>query len=116
MLQALGTIWFRFLQKKSKKKIHACVSLKTEGKNLFFKHVPDDDRLPTHGLSTDTTHDVFWPDGPFNNNSPDAESTSPNRRFFTLRITERVCDTNIKYSANRNWIKYTGTPLGLKRK
>ncbi len=27
MLQALGTIRFRFLQKKSKKKIHACVPL-----------------------------------------------------------------------------------------
>jgi hypothetical protein len=28
VLQALGTIWFRFLQKKSKKKFHACVPLK----------------------------------------------------------------------------------------
>ncbi len=54
-------------------------------------------------------------DGHFNNNSPDAESTRPNRRFFTLRIIERICDNNIKYSANRNWIKYTGTPFGLKR-
>jgi hypothetical protein len=27
VLQALGTIWFRFLQKKSKKKFDACVSL-----------------------------------------------------------------------------------------
>ncbi len=45
-------------------------------------------------------------DGPFNNNSPDAESTRPNRRFFTLRITERMSDTNIKFSVNRNWVKY----------
>ncbi len=29
MLQALWTIWFRFLQKKSKKKFHACVPLIT---------------------------------------------------------------------------------------
>jgi hypothetical protein len=28
VLQALGTIWFRFLQKKSKKKFHACVPLR----------------------------------------------------------------------------------------
>jgi hypothetical protein len=27
VLQALGTIWFRFLQKKYLKKIHACVPL-----------------------------------------------------------------------------------------
>jgi hypothetical protein len=30
MLQALGTIWFRFLQKKFFKKFHACVPLKIE--------------------------------------------------------------------------------------
>jgi hypothetical protein len=30
-LQALGTIWFRFLQKKSKKNFHACVPLKGFG-------------------------------------------------------------------------------------
>ncbi len=33
MLQALGTIWFRFLQKKSKKKFHACVPLISPGGN-----------------------------------------------------------------------------------
>ncbi len=37
MLQALGTLWFRFLQKNSKKKFHACVPLMIEVKiNLFF--------------------------------------------------------------------------------
>jgi hypothetical protein len=31
MLQALGTIWFKFLQKKSKKNFHACVPLREGG-------------------------------------------------------------------------------------
>jgi hypothetical protein len=31
VLQALGTIWFRFLQKKSKQKFHACVPFKPVG-------------------------------------------------------------------------------------
>ncbi len=34
MLQALGTIWFRFLQKKSKKKFHACVLLNNAALNI----------------------------------------------------------------------------------
>jgi hypothetical protein len=36
VLQALGTIWFRFLQKKSKKKFHACVPLKGQSNELLF--------------------------------------------------------------------------------
>ncbi len=37
MLQALGTIRFRFLQKKSKKKFHACVPLKSINHLVFSK-------------------------------------------------------------------------------
>jgi hypothetical protein len=35
VLQALGTIWFWFLQKKYLKKIHACVPLKVKKFGLW---------------------------------------------------------------------------------
>jgi hypothetical protein len=46
VLQALGTIWFRFLQKKYLKKFHACVpligKLRTGRSVNFVQHFPMD--------------------------------------------------------------------------